>query len=227
MAENGTDKKTDAPAETQAAPPVAAPKPKPEKIEPKKRSFHWWTPIAWAKDFVKGTVFGTGSGIGSGARWGLKIGFVVGALLFFAPVLPAVMGVATQMGLPLVGTGLEAIAGIFLYGLGGAAVGAAFGGAMGMATGGAFELKMRARREKYAEELAERVEMRTRSRAVGNGVHWRDYARAEKQYQRNYNENYFYFNAENESEAALNARQQESWVDRVGKSRAPAERSLW
>ncbi len=212
--------------EMPATAPVVAPAP--EKIVPKKRSFHWWTPIVWGKDFFKGTFDGMANGLAKGAQKGLKFGLLAATVAFFLPLFPAAAaGLASVAPWLTIGanaagvatfipTGLNALVAGLGWGLAGAAVGAVFTGAMGLVTGGAFELKMRGRREKYAEELAERAEMRARTRVVTPSINSREYARGLKQQQYKYNEDYFNFNAENIAEQnARNAGNSGSWVDYV------------
>lgn len=187
-------------------------------IAPKKRGLRWTTPFGVATDFVKGTGIGLGFGIERGAKLGLKLGLAAGTVAFFAPVLPVFMSIATAAGLPGVGmVGFNAIAGGLLYAFGGAMAGAAAGGALGVATGGAKELQLRYRREKYAEELAERAEMRSRERERSPRSNWRGYAQAVRQDQRDNLTRLQYFENENRFENFLVNK--DSWVDRIHQTR--------
>lgn len=195
-------------------------------ITPEKRGWRWTTPFGVTKDFIKGTGIGLGNGLSRGASIGIKLGLVAGTIAFFAPVVPVFMTIATAIGLPGVGVaGFDALLAGGLYALGGAAVGAVFGGAMGTLTGGAYELKLRGRREKYADELAERAEMRSRQRVRSPNANWRDYAKAVRQEQKDWLTNQYYFGNEVANEQALNMQQQQSWVDKVGASRQQYDRS--
>lgn len=207
-----------APATSSAATEAAA-------IVPQKRSFKWYTPISVAADFVKGTVLGFGNGVRKGASIGWKVGLVLGTVAFFAPVVPVFMTVATALGLPGVGiAGFEALLVGGGYFLGGAVAGAAFSGGLGLLTGGAYELKLRGRREKYAEELAERAEMRARVKAKTPSLNWRDYGNAVRQQGKDTLTYQFYFDDENRLQRQdMN---QQSWVDRVHASRQQ-QHNIW
>lgn len=195
-------------------------------IAPAKRGWRWTTPFGVTKDFIMGTGLGLGNGLSRGASIGIKLGLVAGTVAFFAPVVPVFMTIATTIGLPGVGiAGFDALLAGGLYALGGAAAGAVFGGVMGTLTGGAYELKLRGRREKYADELAERAEMRSRQNARSPHANWRDYAKAVRQEQKDWLTNQYYFGNEVANEQAQNMQQQQSWVDKVGASRQHYDRS--
>lgn len=203
------------------APAQAAPAPKPQAVVPERKRFRWHTPLGVAKDFTKGTVLGFGKWLGKGAQIGLKVGLAAGTVAFFAPVVPAFMTVATALGLPGVGAmmGFEALLAGGLYAAGGALAGAAFGGGMGLLTGGAHEVKMRMRRETYADELAERAEVRGRQQQHRpQHTNWRQYAQAVRQQQNDDMTRLFYFNDEHREKP-----QQQSWAERVHASRQQHE----
>lgn len=201
-------------------------------IAPEKRQFHWYTPLAWAKDFVKGTVTGFGGGLGTGARKGFKIGLLVAAVAFFAPVVwPGLAVGLAEIGLPLasgatmaapafISNGLYALVDGLGYGLAGGLLGGAFGGAMGLATGGAYELKLRGRRERYAEELADRDTMRARQQSQGqNRSDWREYAQAYDRYQ---DQKFLRWSEFERHNTQINPSAQGGWADRVSQSREMA-----
>lgn len=181
-----------APARAQTATTAAAPAA--QTIAPAKRQFRWYTPFGVARDFVKGTGLGFGDGLSKGARRGLKLGLVVAAVAFFLPLFPPAAALLADVAPAMViGTnasgvamfipnGLEAIVAGLGYGLAGAVAGAVALGAVGLAVGGAEELKLRGRREKYAEELAERGEMRQRQNARAKTGSWHDYNKAYQRY---------------------------------------------
>jgi len=185
-----------APAAKAAAQPSAPAKMTAADIKPKKRSFHWYTPFIWANDFIQGTVNGFGDGLSMGARKGFKYGVIAAVALFLLPLVPGVAGVfmsnlpglvmgTMETGL-FIPNGLGAIVAGLGYGLAGSAIGAAVAGTVGLFTGGARELQLRGRKEKYAEELAERDEMRAQQQARApeqNRSNWRDYARAHRDYE--------------------------------------------
>lgn len=207
-----------APATTSAAAAAAA-------ITPQKRSFKWYTPFSIAADFVKGTVLGFGKGVQKGAGIGWKVGLALGTIAFFAPVVPVFMTVATALGLPGIGVvGFDALLVGGGYFLGGAVAGAAFSGGLGLLTGGAYEMKLRGRREKYAEELAERAEMRARVKAKTPSLNWRDYANAVRQQGKDTLTYQFYFDDENRLQRQ--EMNQQSWVDRVHASRQH-QHNIW
>ena len=225
------------------APPAPAPRaavnPVVTAITPEKRGFKWYTPFGVTKDFVKGTVFGMGNGIARGAQLGLKYALIAAAVAFFLPLFPAVAaGVANALPWLTIGTnaagvatfiptGLEAIVAGLGWGAAGAIAGAAFAGGMGLLTGGAYELKLRGRREKYAEELAERAEMRSRQRTRGPRTNWRQHAQEAKQEQRDTLTRLNYFEDQNDAEQMLTNRAQPSsfWADKVDASRQNYDRS--
>lgn len=205
-------------------------------IAPQKRSFKWYTPISVTADFVKGTVLGFGNGVRKGAGIGLKLGLAAAAVAFFLPLFP-VAAAAVAQALPwlTIGTnaagvatflpnGIPAILAGIGYGLGGAVVGAAFSGGMGLLTGGAYELKLRGRREKYAEELAERAEMRARVKTRAPSLNWRDYGQAVRQQGKDTLTYQFYFDDENRVQRQ--DMEQQSWADRVTASRHQ-QHNIW
>lgn len=226
---SGTPQKEHGPVAQGAGAPVRAQAttaaPAAQTIAPAKRRLHWYTPFGVARDFVKGTALGFGDGLSKGARRGLKLGLVAAAVAFFLPLFPPAAALLAEVAPAMViGTnasgvamfipnGLEAIVAGLGYGLAGAVVGAAALGAAGLAVGGAEELKLRGRREKYAEELAERGEMRQRQKARGKAGSWHDYSKAYKQYDTMRQLRWF------ELEHDKLPRQQGGWAERIDSER--------
>lgn len=142
--------KEDTPS-TAAPEPQASTRPVHEKVAAKHISFDATRPIRYAGAFVSGTITRTFDGMATGGRKGLWWGVAAGA----------VMAIGTGAIL-----GSLAIAGFY-----GALIGIGIGGAIGLVTGGAKGVGREYRKEKYADELATKEDVRSVSRRRGATYH--------------------------------------------------------
>jgi hypothetical protein len=133
------EKQAEKQAETQKK-ETAAKAAKPEKIAPKRMGFDPIRPLRLAKGFIFGTVKDTLLGISKGGRIGIYTGIAAGLLgavglgLGAAPALLIALPLASALG------------------------GIAVGGLIGLTTGGIKGLRREERREKYADEMAQKQE---------------------------------------------------------------------
>ena len=159
MPEQDTGKKSEpAPPPVVRAPPQVAPKAQAPAVTAQHWGFDPLRPLRYAAAFVGGTVMGTLDAAARGGRRGFYIGISIALLMWFTG---GVSVIAAQLGFlqPYLGQAAGNLVGSLMTGaISGLLGGATLGAVAGVLTGGYKGVTRAYRKEKYADDLAVRME---------------------------------------------------------------------